>query len=217
MKKIIYITFILLCNMGVTKAQVCDEHLIPVGGIYDIYNFQFEYYSKVRKVLFNGLSDSPEIRFLVLPSFMPENVLDIEFDRDNNKYYIIYHICEQKIWENKDWKNVKVNKFKAEIDKKSVDLIKSLFSIAINKVKYPPAVKEGEEVAERLDGVVFYFTYRDVGLRSGAAHSPDKETKMGKLVGIGYKLIKLAKSEKGIVKFDEKLQKEIEVLINELK
>ena len=72
-----------MCNIGITTAQN-DDHLKPVGGIYDIYDFEFEYYSKVRKVLFNGLTDSPEIRFQVIPSFIPESVLDIEFDRKNS-------------------------------------------------------------------------------------------------------------------------------------
>ena len=134
------VTFILLCNIGIAKAQNRDDHLKPVSGIFAQYDYQFEYYSRVRKVLFSGLSDKPEIRFQVMPSFSPENVLDIEFDRDNNKYYITYHICEQMIWYNENWENVKVQKFKTEINRESVKLIKSLFSIAIAQVRFPPIV-----------------------------------------------------------------------------
>ena len=209
MKKIIYITLILLCNMGIAKAQDYDEHnehLNPVRGIYNISNSGIEHCLKVRKVLFNGLSDYPEIGFQVIPSFTPASVLQIEFD-GNNKYYIIYHIFEQM-----DFTKGEVNKFKIEIDKESVDLIKSLFSTAIAQVRYP------KEEFLGYDGTNYYFSIKESGLlKSGTVWSPNEKTKMGKLVAIGYKLIELAKSEKEVVKFDAKLQKEIEDLINELK
>ena len=213
------IILILLCNIGIIKAQNKGDHLEPICGIFNIYDYRFEYYSKVRKVLFSGLSDSPEIRFQIMPSFTPENVLDIEFDRDNDKYYIIYHICEQEIWGNKKWEKVKVRRFKTEIDKESVKLIKSLFSKAIAQVRYPPAVEEGGMITVGFDGADYYFTVTEYGygIKSGFVWSPSNETKMGKLVAIGYKLIELAKSNKEAVKFDDKLRKEIEELIEKLK
>ena len=119
------ICFILLGSFGVVNAQEKSDHLEPVDSIYDIYDFQFEYYSKIRKVLFDGLTNSPEIRFQVMPSFTPECVLDIEFDRDKEKYFIVYHICEKMIWYNEKWKEVKVKKYKTEIDKESVEIIKA--------------------------------------------------------------------------------------------
>jgi len=201
----------LLCNIGITKAQNNYDHLEPVGGIYDILDYQFEYYSQVRKILFSGLTDRPEIRFQVMASFTPESVLDIQFDRDNNKYYLIYHICEKSIWYSDNRKNIKVNKFKTEIDKESVELIKSLFEIAIAQVKY-----RKEEIVG-FDGTDYYFSINKYGLKSGTIWSPSNKTKMGKLVDIGEKLIELAKPKKEIVKIDKKLQKEIEELIDEFK
>jgi len=207
----IAVILFLLCRVGVTKAQSDWDHLEPVGGIYDIYDFQFEYYSKVRKVLFNGLTDKPEIRFQVMPSFTPESVLDIQFDRDNKKYYLVYHICEQMIWHSdKNWENVKVNKFKTEIGKESVDLIKFLFDIAIAQVKFP------KEEIMGLDGTNYYFSVDKYGLKSGTVWSPSKGSKMQRLVDIGNKLIELAKSKKEIVEIDEKFQQEIKKLISEL-
>ena len=212
MKKIIYITLILLCNMGIAKAQNRGNYLEPIRENYD---FQREYNAKVRKVLFKGLSDSSEIRFQVMPSFTPENILVIEFNRTNNKYYIIYHICEQKIWYNKDWENIKVKKFKSEIDKESVDLIKSLFGTTIAQIRFPT---EKDNMIVGCDGTNYYFSIGEDGLlKSGTVWSPNKGTKMDKLVAIGYKLIELAKSNKKKVKIDAKLKKEIEDLINELK
>jgi hypothetical protein len=169
------------------KAGINDEHLEPVSVIFDIFDYQFEYYSKVRQVLFNGLTDYPEIRFLVMPSFTPENVLDIEFNRDNNKYYLKYHICDKNIWYNTTFDKVNVNKFSTEIDKESVEKIKSLFSIAIAQVRFSPAVDldEDVEIIIRTDGIRYYFTNQHYGLKTGTTHSPDKGTKMKKLVDIG--------------------------------
>ena len=205
------IMLILLCNAGFIQAQGQGDHLEPVESIYDIYDFQFEYYSKVREILFNGLTDSPVIRFQVMPSFTPENVLDIEFDRENDKYYIVYHICNQSIWYNEKWKKIKVNKSKTEIDKESVELIKSLFDLAISQTTFP------EEENMGLDGVYYYFSIYKWGLKSGTIWSPTDETKMDKLVNIGYDLVKLAQTKEDLVKFDSDFQVKIESLINELK
>jgi len=214
------ITLILICNTGNINAQRVHggDHLDPVLGIFDIADFQVEYYSKVRKVLFSELPDRPEIRFHVMPSFTPEHVLDIEFNRENVKYYFIYRICEQMIWNNEKWETVKVNTFRKEVDKESVKLIKSLFSTAINQVKYPPALEEGSAISIMLDGTGYYFTVNEYGYgrQSGMVRSPDNGTKMHKLVSIGEQLIEFTKSDRIIVKFDDKLQKEIEELIDEL-
>jgi len=188
-----------------------NDHLEPVEGVFSIYNYQFEYYYKIRKILFDGLTEHPEIRFQVLPSFTPEAVLDIEFDKRNKKYYMVYHICEGMIWYNEQWENTKVEKFKTGIDKESVDLIKSLFDTAVMQVKF------SEKGTHGLDGTDYYFSVNKYGLESGTVWSPSAGTRMNKLVNLGYKLIELAKSEKEIVKIDEELQKEMEELIDELK
>ena len=201
------------------KTDYSDDYLVPVRGFYDVYDFSSEYYSKVRQILFNGLDDRPEIRFQVMPSFTSESVLDIEFDRKNNKYYIVYHICEQMIYRNQENPDkIRVNKFRTGIDKASVDLIKSLFDIAIAQVRYPEIKKTGE-ISIMADGTGYYFTLGWDGypLRSGYTRSPSDGTKMKKLVDTGYELIELAKYERETVKIDEKLQQEIEELIDLLK
>ena len=207
----IIIALIFLSFIHPLNAQDNGDHLEPVKGIYDIYDFEFEYYSKVRKVVFNGLTDSPEIRFQVMPSFTPENVLDIEFDRDNSKYFVVYHICEKMIWYNKKWDKIKVKKYKTEIDKESVDLIKSLFDRAIAQTKFPKDKTMG------FDGTNYYFSINKLGLKSGAVWSPSDGTRMRKLVDIGYGLIKLAKTKEELVKMDMDLRKKIENLMEELK
>jgi hypothetical protein len=200
----------LICKPELLNAQYDGDHLEPVGGLFDVYDFQFEYYSKVRKVLFNGLTDAPEIRFQVMPSFTPENVLDIELDREANQYYLVFHTCEEMIWYHEEWKKVKVKKYKTSIDKKSVDLIKSLFEVAISQTKF-----RGEGLVG-LDGTYYYFSIRKYGMNSGRVWSPLDKSKMGKLVGIGLELIELATSKQSSVKIEGALQQKIEKLINEL-
>ena len=203
--------FILLGSFGHVNAQEKGDHLEPVGGIYAIYDFQFEYYSKVRKVLFDGLTDSPEIRFQVMPSFTPENVLDIELDRENEKYFIVYHICEKGIWDNEDWEKVKVKKYRTEIDKESVETIKILFDIAISQTKFP-----AEERGGKGGGSYYFSINKFFGLKSGKVWSPSDETQMRRLVDIGFSLVELAISDKSIVGLDDKLKLEIECLIDDL-
>ena len=216
------VAIILLCNVGIINAQedeeynidpVFEDHLIPSSSIFDVYNYQFEYYSKIRKILFNGLTDSPEIRFFTKPSFTPENVLDIYFDNKTKKYYLIFHICKKRIWYNKQWKKIKVKEYKSEIDKASVELIKSLFDIAISQTLF---IKPENEMLG-TDGTDYYFSINNSGLKTGTIWSPPEDSKLGKLINISNQLIKLAKSRKSVVTFDEELQNNIKELINEFK
>lgn len=212
------VALVLVFDIGVVNAQNKGDHLEPVGGIFDGSDFQFEYYSKVRKILFDGLTDRPEIRFQVIPSFTPENVLDIEFDREKDVYYMVYHIAEQNIWYKKQSENIEIERFRIVIDKESVKLIKSLFSNAIAQVRFTPLVVEAGKIIVGTDGVDYYFTVNEheCRIKSGKVWSPKRGTKMDRLVAIGNKLIELAKSDARVVKFDDALQKEINELINEL-
>ena len=190
---------------------IAQNNLEPVQSIYDIYDFQFVYYSTVRKILFKGLSDSPEIRYQVMPSFTPENVLVIEYDDEKKKYYLKYHIGKESIWYSKNREKVKVDRFKKEIDKASVDLIKLLFQTAVLKAKFP------EEIIEGNDGTNYYFSVSHYGMKSGTIWSPAEYSNTGKLVSIGNTLIELAKSNTSIVKFDIKFIEKIKVLMIDLK
>ena len=212
MKKLILLIFVIVSLSGASKshAQTKTDHLEPLEGIFNIYNFQFEYYSQIRKVLFAGLSDTPEIRFQILPSFSPESVLDIVHDRDTDKYYLVYHIGETMIWSNKKWEDVRVIKFKKEIEKSSVESIRSLFQAAISQTKYP------EKESMGLDGADYLFAVKEYGQRVGAVWSPSEGTKMSRLVAVGYKLIELATNNDKSIKFDEKFAEEIEKLKSEI-
>jgi hypothetical protein len=211
MRKIITIVLFLNVLAGMCPLHAQNDHLRPVNGPFDMLTFQFEYYSKIRKVLFKGLPDYPEISFLVKPSFSPENVLIIEYDRENEKYYIVYHTCEERIWENVNWQKVKVSKYRREVSRSSVELIKSLFNKAISQISYP----ESEDY--RPDKTTYFFSVLASVQKSGKIESPDNEAKMGRLVKIGYGLIELVKQKASIVELEPKFKAEIEKLTEELK
>ena len=195
-----------------TKAQGYSyyDHLIPGSDIYSIFDYQFDYYSNVRTVLFKGLSDKPEVRFLVMPSFTSENVLDIQKDNKEDKYYLVYRICERMIWSNKNKEEIKVKEYKAEFDSASVQLIKSLFLKAIKQTKYPEIEIDGR------DGITYHFFAWDYGLKTGTVWSP-QTPKMRQLVEIGNELINLAKKSDGsIISFNKNFIKDIEKLDKEL-
>jgi len=220
MKTLIILLLIIVSSRSIAQAQKqstsppppleLSDHLEPVDGIFNSYDFQIEYYSRVRKMLFEKLIDRPEIRFLVMPSFTPENVLDIEYDKINVKFFLVYHICEKMIWDNKSWDKTKVIEYRKDINKESVDLIKTLFKRAISQTRFYESSMLG------FDGETYYFSYSDNGLKTGSVWSPNGGTKMGRLVNIGFKLIDLTKKDDKPVLIEGKLKQDILNLTNDL-
>lgn len=192
-------------------AQERGNHLEPVEGFFDMHPYLLEYYSNVRELLFNELSEYPEIRFQIFHSYAPEEVLDIDFDSENEKYYLIYHRCKRNISSSEKWRKVQVERYITEIDKESVEIIKSLFDIAIMQTRFPADLIIGN------DGTTYYFSTFRFGLISGKVWSPPEGSNMKKLVEIGYDLIALAKSNGVLVKIDTDLRTKIENLVNDLK
>jgi hypothetical protein len=205
------ILLFLIAFSGTVKAQTNSDHLEPVGGIFDIYDFQFEYYSNVRKVLFKDLSDKPVIRFLTMPSLVSESVLQIDYDEYKNNYYCTFHISEAPIWGNKNWENITVKKYRKTIEKQSVKLIKSLYDSAISQVKF---YKNYDIIG--LDGANYYFSVNKYGQKSGTVWSPDSNTRMAELVAISDELIKKTKEQNDhpIIVFDNDFQERIKKLIH---
>ncbi len=213
MKNCILLTiFGILLVIPAIQAQ--NEHLEPVESIFDEYDFRFEYYSLVREVLMNGLSDTPEVRFLIIPSFAVEEVVAIE--ERKGKYYIVHHKMQNSIWyteKNKD--KIKVLKKAVEISKADMQLYHELFKVAVKNKEYP------EQEILGFDGVNYYFSAKNDEnnkLRTGTTWSPSEKSKIGGLTNIGKSLIKLAEStdEDKIAKLETKLTEQIKKLTIEL-
>ncbi len=202
------VLLIILFSFSVSNyAQDSKDHLKPVPGMFGEYDFAFVYHSKIRKVLLKDLSDSPDFRFLTLPSFEPEYVLDLTFERETEKIFLIYRVCKDKIWNNEKWEKIKFKEYRIELDKKKYDLIMSLFNKALLNTKYKNHPSIG------FDGTDYYFLVSNNGMKAGKIWSPNKDSKMGKLVDIGNELIKFTKGDtnfnKSLIRKIESLEKEI--------
>jgi hypothetical protein len=206
MKNIFFLLFQITVITSVpNQAKAQDDNLKPVNGVFSEYNYEFDYYSLVRKILFQGFSDNPEARLVIIPSFSPESALDIEKGSDNNTYYLIYHKANPNIWYSGGKKKINVDSIKAEIDLNSFWLIKTLFLTAINKVKY-----ESDSLRSvGTDGTNYYFSVSDMGQKEGVIWSPAAGSKMNRLVEIGTHLIQLMSEEAEVISFDTKFSKEI--------
>jgi hypothetical protein len=229
MNRILTLIFILTTIFSGTKIVAQSDHLEPANSVFTILDFQFEYYSQVRNILFKDLEDNPEFRFLVMPSFSPENVLNIGLNHDTKKYFISYHIGDESIWYSKNKEKIKVSKRKKEISQESVELIKELYKIAISKTKYIEKEYiskyiEKEYISKyiekeyiRLDGETYYFSINDHGQKTGITWSPTEGTIMAELVLIGNELIKMTEEKESLVSINPELKSRIENLIEKIK
>jgi len=181
--KIVPFLFLLISLNGFAQ----NDHLEPVDGYFDMYNYRYEYYGNIRSILFNGLSESPEVRYFVLPSFETEYVLQVERGRDT-KNQVIVKRAKQSIWYTKDKSTIEVETWKNSLSQKDVDLIKQLYHNAIMKTQFVGHNTSG------ADGTRFYFSVNNLGLNTGQTWSPSGDTKMGKLTQISEKLMEEVKS-----------------------
>jgi hypothetical protein len=205
--KIVYILILNLLSFSI-NAQNSSDHLEPVPGVFGEYDFAFEYYSNIRKVLLKDLSDTPDVRFLTLPSFSPEYVLDLNYDKKTEEYYLIFRVCESQIWTHENGKNIKVKEYKKKIDKNNYILIVDLFQTVVKETKYSKDAMIG------IDGTDYYFMVFDNGIKAGKVWSPNENSKMGRLVEIGNDLIKFTRDKS---KFNNSLKEKIELLYKDLK
>ena len=207
--RILILIFGILFIIPTVNAQ--NENLEPVESIFDEYDFRFEYYSLVRKILMNGMSDTPELRFLIIPSFSVEEVVAIE--EQNGKYYVVHHKMQSSIWyTEKNKEKIGVDKKKVEISKTDMEMYHKLFKVAINNRKYPKEEMLG------FDGTNYYFSVADIRLKTGTTWSPSENSKIVLLTEIGQSLIKLAQStkENKLAKLEPELVERVNNLTLEL-
>jgi hypothetical protein len=225
-------TFLLLAVSFLVSANCMaqkEDHLVPVEWGFSMYESQYEHYANVRSILFKGLKEYPEARFLVIPSFETEYVWQVEYDFLSRKSVIVVKMAKVRIEDSKKKSKIKVETWRNSLSGSDVNLIVSLFSQAIAGVKYPEVrsvmnydnTDLYEPTSFRLfSGVKYYFSYSDhfpMEQRTGVTWSPDKATEMGRLVDIATKLTEWAKSDKGTVVLPDELKTAIVILTNDLK
>ncbi|WP_299251832.1 hypothetical protein [uncultured Lacinutrix sp.] len=216
-KKTKYLLLIFLSVFFSTNAQNENEeiilnraeHLFPLDGILNSYDFQFEYYSDLRKSLLKGLSDSPKIQYLSTPSFSTEYVLHI------NDSIATYRKAINNIWYSKNTDSTNIEKYKSPINKESIELLQNLYRKAIKKTKYQIIEPENSNnLISGNDGTTYLFSVYNFGIKSGKTWSPKEGTKLFDLVQINEEIIEKIKISKGKpIKINGRLKRKIHKLI----
>lgn len=184
-----------------------DDHLKKVdfnafkGGLK-------EYYDTIFPLLYEGLSDTPLARYTVFSSFTSEYVLSVEKD-PSGKYELVFRKCSESYWYAENKQKVSVIESRKVIDPELAMLVHELFKAATSTIREPEGMIMG------LDGISYYFstTDPDKNIITGETWSPDKGTKMEKLVSVCNRLVKMMKKEP---KDTSKLKREIKKFITEL-
>ena len=184
------------------------EHLLPLDGILNSYDFYYEYYSNIRRTLFKGLSDSPRIQFVCTPSFENEYILHVQ---DST---IIYRRTNSNIWYSKNIDSITFTEFRSSINMESIELLQNLYRAAIKQTKHQIIEpKDYDNLLSINDGVTYIFTVYNMGNKSGQSKSPKEGTSIFNLVEISEELIsKLKKSDGKNIKIKGSLKKKIENL-----
>lgn len=194
MKKSIFV-FILLLGFQNSFSQ----NLEPNNSIFEIFDFQYEYYSKIRTELFEDLDYAPEVRLVVLPSFSPEYIFQIEKIKNNNHFLAILRFPEIKIYGTVEHGPVKnsINEYTSTIEKEDVEILKKVYLNSIRKAHYP--IKDGMG----LDGTSYFLSAWDYGLKSATIWSP-RDTINQTIISITEDLIEQLKKGKNKISISQK-------------
>jgi len=161
----------LICILFLSQFIFGQNHLEPAKNYFDLYDYQYEYYGKVKSLLLNGLDDRPKIRLLVFPSFSKEYIFQIENDENSTEYYniIVKEPTEGSIWGitegNPDF-NINVTTYTSKLKKEDYTLLYQLIYPAIIKTKFRTDNSSG------LDGTTYLLSIWDSGIKSSKTWSP---------------------------------------------
>ncbi|SDY12976.1 hypothetical protein SAMN05444411_1331 [Lutibacter oricola] len=183
MKKSILLILILLFNSNLFS----QSNLEPTNDLDENYQGVLkDYFENIFPLLFDSLSNKPLARFTAMPSFSYENTLSVEKD-SLEEYKMIFHRCSESYWYAERKSKVKIIKDSITIDSEFAQLIEELFKKSVYNSKKP----ENEIIG--FDGEFYYFTIlnNNDNLSTGMCWSPNKNSRIGKLVEIGQILIDL--------------------------
>lgn len=173
-----------------------QNHLEPTNSFFDVYDYQYTYYSKIREVLFQGLTDNPKIRMVVIPSFEKEFVFQIEEDKIvKNKFVIIINEpIDNSIWNNNEGNTkdeIKIKTYKSSINEDDLNILYNLLYSTIIKTRFHTDNMSG------LDGTRYYLSIWDFGLKSSEIWSPNNKN-LKEIIFIMETIVDKAKSEEEI-------------------
>ncbi len=203
-----------LCITLIPIKSFSQDHLEPTNYFLGEYDFYRTYYNQVYEYYFDEFVDNPEIQIIVIPSFSSERLFQItrKSAQNGGGLKAKYLIGENSVWydvystENPISKSeFKFKIYESEITQIDFELLSQLFKTVIRDTKYQDSNNMG------LDGVTYYFTVSDYGLKSGQIWSPDSESRMGKFIEITNLIFEGIKSED--FKLDQVLKSKILELV----
>lgn len=190
-----------------------DDHLMPERGYFSSYPFQNAYYSQIRHILLDSLSDRFVVRIVVVPSFSPEYVLSIKQGNTNSAFVLVHRTASRSIWSEqfraKNYETIRVNEQRKNLPQPLASHLIKLFGLAVNQTRYP------EQRSLGTDGTNYYVTVDNFGWRGGYTWSPRQGSLMDKLVSIVEQLTPLTLNDQP-VEFIEKLSTDAQTLYQDL-
>jgi hypothetical protein len=145
--------------------SIKSQSLEPNKSIFEIFDFQFEYYSKLRTKLFKNLADNPKIRLVINESFSLESVFQIE--KSENGYVAKVNTVNKSVYYTKDLDSVSLIEFNSKINSSDVELLSKVYQKIIANTHHRYTNMIG------LDGGTYNFSVWDFGLKSGVIWSPN--------------------------------------------
>ena len=207
---IIYLLFAL------NQIVVGQNHLLPTKDIFNTLPVEFEYYKEVRTILCGNMEVKPAIQVVILPAFSKEIVFQIFETFDEGIYEAFIKTPTESIWSSRFMfkehaQTIELEYSKVELNSAVFESLFQLYQAAIYSVRYERPGRNRRE-----DGTSYYFSIWEEGLKTGRTYSPEKGSKMGRLVEITNQLIELMESSKSAMQPDPKLIREIKVLTKEI-
>ncbi|OON70080.1 hypothetical protein [Hymenobacter sp. CRA2] len=180
-----------LLMLGATQLRAQTDHLVPAPGYFSSYSYAPDYYARVQQTLLKGLADSPVLRIVVLPSFLPEYVISLE--QQGQTYALQCVTARSSVWhalQTKAPAPVIVARHTAAISPAAARAVAAAFNAAIDQTHYPSPTDRRMV----MDGVNYHFvSFRGgLGLREGTAHSPARGSNLALLVQLTDGLQQLA-------------------------
>jgi hypothetical protein len=176
------------------SAVLAQNHLEPEEGILNSDEEDWNYAEKLHAILMKDAPFYHLARMVCIPSNHPEWVVtlvrDDEAPGEQSAYLVELAVVEKSLWNEKNFRAVKVKKSRARFDRKTAEAVQEVWRLMLRTVRYPDKDRNG------LDGESYHFS-RAVplidrgrpfplgGFEQGQVWSPDDETLAGELVAIG--------------------------------
>jgi len=194
--------FILILISQISFAQ---HHLEPSDSYFDLNNIQYDYYQRIRSLLFEDLAE-PKIRMIVLPSFSKEYILQIEENKNSPEILniVLREPVEGSIWTIQDENpKLKINTktYNSKLSKEDFSLLYQMLYSAIINARFKIDDSMG------LDGTTYYFSIWDNGMKSAKIWSP-RYPQLEELVNVMQSLAEKIKTEK-VISFSNEMKDSI--------